>query len=113
MLAGLLAALLLVLSCSRQLTALGRGVAAASQQLREPRLRALGPGGRARRQLLAAAKEPDYYDKLVSTPSKLARQTKKEGVLPQSKYSMENFDVLPFQVRAYVKCGDVGVWARV
>ncbi|KAG2426197.1 hypothetical protein HXX76_013178 [Chlamydomonas incerta] len=96
--AGLLAALLLGLACSRQHAAGASDATDAAQRLRGPRVRASGPAGRTGRQLhAAAAREPDYYDQLVSAPSKLARQTKKEGVLPQSKYSLESFDVLPFQ----------------
>ncbi|KAG2497507.1 hypothetical protein HYH03_004659 [Edaphochlamys debaryana] len=39
----------------------------------------------------------DYFEELVGTPSKLALKTKKSGVLPQAKYSMDKFDILPFQ----------------
>ncbi|GLI71240.1 hypothetical protein VaNZ11_016361 [Volvox africanus] len=39
----------------------------------------------------------DYWERLVGTPSRLARLVKKEGILPASKYSMETFDLLPFQ----------------
>lgn len=42
----------------------------------------------------------DFWERLVGTPSRLALSTKKEGVLPVSKYSMDSFEVEHFQVMA-------------
>ncbi len=51
----------------------------------------------------------DYWERLVGTPSRLAHATVKEGVLPASKFSMETFDALPFQVIRL----QTGLWAVV
>lgn len=55
------------------------------------------------RQLQGAAdgQTLDYWKRLVGTPSRLGGLTKKAGVLPVRKYSMEQFDIIPFQVRTH------------
>ncbi len=56
-----------------------------------------------KRQLQEAVDEQtlDYWKRLVGTPSRLGGLTKKAGVLPVRKYSMEQFDIIPFQVRMH------------
>lgn len=90
-----LCAAVLLLACLHMRTV---GSVYSADRLRS--LRAWSYGRQARR--LREEREDaslDYWKRLVGTPSRLGGATNKEGVLPIQKYSMQQFNVLPFQVR--------------
>ncbi len=77
-----------------------------SEWLRSLRARQYGSRALKERRLQGESEDQplDYWKRLVGTPSRLGGVTKKEGVLPAHKYSMQQFDVLPFQVRRMDGC---------